>query len=161
MFQMPSLALRVAYCVVVLGAVLPVGVAASSWVAMARGPGLLSVIPFVGPLLLLVIGGYRVYLVARFPTTLGSLAASGVASLMRKLGMFALYVGALGTALSWASRPLMRALMTSHTESGAEYFAAGMYLALLAGLGLLGVLLFEFSCLLCFERLSLERFGPK
>lgn len=50
------------------------------------------------------------------------------------------------------SNPLMRALMTSHTESGAEYFVAGMYLSMLGGIGTLGLLCFELSRLVAFEQ---------
>jgi len=41
--------------------------------------------------------------------------------------------------------------MSSHTDSGAEYFVAGMYLALLGGIGTFGLLFFEFSRLVGFE----------
>lgn len=157
MLKIPSAALRAAYCLVVLGAIVPVGLATSGWVAMARGPSLIAAVPFVGPLLLLALGGYRVYLVARFSTTLSSPPISGIASLIRVLGVGAIYVGVLATLLSWIGRPLMRVLMTSRTESGAEFFVAGVYLSLIAGVGLLGLLLFEFSRLLAFERLAHER----
>ena len=97
------------------------------------------------------------YLVARFPTTLSSPPVSGVVSFTRVLGIVAIYVGVFATLLSWIGRPLMRALMTSRTESGAEFFVAGLYLSLIAGIGLLGLFLFEFSRLLAFERLAYER----
>jgi hypothetical protein len=42
--------------------------------------------------------------------------------------------------------------MTSRTESGAEFFAVGLYFSLAAGVGILGLLAFEFSRLLAFER---------
>lgn len=157
MLKNPSFALRVAYCLVVLGAILPFGVAASGWVALAKGPALLSTVPFIGPVLLLAIGAFRVYLVARFPTTLCSPPVSGVTALLRAFGITAIYVGLVATVLSWVARPLIRALMTSRTESGAEFFVVGLYLSLVAGVGLLGILMFEFSRLLAFERLARER----
>jgi hypothetical protein len=46
----------------------------------------------------------------------------------------------------------MRAFMKSRTESGAEFFVVGMYLSVAAGIGMLGLLSFEFSRLLAFER---------
>ena len=54
--------------------------------------------------------------------------------------------------LGWAAGPLMRTLMTSRTESGAEFFLVGMYLSLAAGVGMLGLFSFEFGRLLSFER---------
>lgn len=161
MLKNPSVALRLAYCLVVLGAILPFGIAASGWVALAKGPGLLSTVPFVGPLLLLALGGFRVYLVARFPTTLSSPPVSGVAALVRVVGVTAIYVGLVATVLSWVARPLIRTFMTSRTESGAEFFVVGLYLSLVAGIGLLGLLMFEFGRLLAFERLAHERYARK
>lgn len=46
----------------------------------------------------------------------------------------------------------MQAFMTSRTESGAEFFAVGLFLSLASGIGVLGLLAFEFSRLLAFER---------
>ena len=161
MLKNPSVLFRFAYCLVVLGAMLPFGVAASGWVALAKGPSLVGAVPFVGPLLLLALGGFRVYLVARFPTTLSSPPISGVAVLVRVVGLIAIYVGVVATVLSWVARPLMRTFMTSRTESGAEFFVVGLYLSLLAGVGLLGLLMFEFSRLLAFERLARERHARK
>lgn len=161
MLKMPSIPLRVAYCLVVLGAVLPFGLAASGWVAAARGPSLLGTVPFIGPLLLAALGAYRVYLVARYSSTLSSPPVSGVAVAMRRIGIVVIYVGVVATLLSWVGRPLMRAVMTSRTESGVEFFVAGMYLSLIAGAGLLGLLLFEFSRLLAFERLAHERLAAQ
>ncbi|MDO9001811.1 MAG: hypothetical protein Q7V20_00010 [Aquabacterium sp.] len=42
--------------------------------------------------------------------------------------------------------------MTTRTESGAEFFVVGLYLSLASGIGMLGLLAFEFSRLLAFER---------
>ena len=156
MLNSPSAALRLAYCLVVLGAILPFGVAASGWVALAGGMSLLSLLPPVELLLALAIGGFRIYLVARFQTTLSSPPVSGFARLARALGLIAIYVGVVATVLSWIARPLMRAFMTSRTESGAEFFVVGLYLSLLGGIGLLGIFMFEFSRLLAFEKLAYQ-----
>jgi hypothetical protein len=140
---------------------LPFGLAASGWVALAKGPNLFSAVPFIGPLLLVALGVFRVYLVARYPSTLSSPGVSGIAAVLRALGQAAIYIGVVATVLSWGARPLMRALMTSRTESGAEFFVVGLYLSLVAGIGMLGLLMFEFSRLLAFERLAYERHQRK
>src|SRR5689334_20426012 len=95
-----STTFKVAYCLVVLGAVLPIGLAKSGWVGLATGRGGLSMIfPMLAPLVFLLLGLYRVYLVARVPRVLDSPATAGVASLLRAVGSFALYVGALAAIL--------------------------------------------------------------
>ena len=161
MLKNPPVVHRIAYCLVVLGAILPIGITASSWVALARGPSLGQTIPYVGPILLATVGLFRVYLVARFPATLCSLPVSGIAVVMRVLGLIAIYIGVIATILGWIARPLMRAVLTSRTESGAEFFIVGVYLSLLRSSGLLGILLFEFSRLLGFEKLARERNNKK
>jgi hypothetical protein len=147
-----SLPLKISYGLVLLSMVLPFGLAKSGWVGLATGGGALGIVPFVGPLVFLVLGIYRIYLVARIPGVLDSPSAKGFVSAMRAISAFLLYVGAVISVLSWAARPLMRAFMTTRTESGAEYFAVGLYLAMAGGIGVLGLFLFEFSRLLAFER---------
>ena len=161
MIKYPSVVLRVAYCLIVLGAVLPIGIASSGWVRLATGPSRVSAVPVLGLLFALALGGFRIYSVARFPTTLSSPPASGFTALARVLGTMAMYVGVVGTVLNWIARPLMRALLTSRGDSGAEFFAVGLLLSLVGSIGLLGLLLFEFSRLLAFERLTYQRYGAK
>lgn len=161
MLKNPSVSLRLAYCLVVLGAILPFGIAASGWVSLAKAPSLLGSVPIVAPLLMLALGGVRVYLVARYPTTLSSPPVSGGAAFVRVAGLVAIYVGVAATVLSWLAGPLMRTFMTTRTESGAEFFVVGLYLSFITGIGLLGLLMFEFSRLLAFERLAFEHHRRK
>jgi hypothetical protein len=104
------------------------------------------------PLLLLAI--YRIALVLKRASTLAAPPATGVAKVLRVLGIVMLVFGAFVFALNLAAGPLMHRFMSSHTESGAEYFVVGTYLALLGGVGSFGLLLFEFSRLLAFEAAS-------
>lgn len=142
--------LKVAYCLVLFGAVVPFGLAKSGWVMLATG-GLGSVAA-IAPLVFLALGLYRIFLVARVPGVLDSQATAGVATFLRVLGQFMLHVGALIAVLGWVARPLMHAFMQRQTESGAEYFVVGMYLAMAGGVGVLGLIFFEFSRLRAFER---------
>lgn len=146
-----SVPLKWAYCLVLLFAVLPLGLAGSSWVALARG-GIGYSLPLLSVLPMLVLAVYRVYLVVRMPGALSSYPAAGFGRALRALGVFAIYLGAAVSIASLAAGPLMRALMTSHTESGAEYFVVGLYLSLLGGIGTLGLLCYELSRLIAFER---------
>lgn len=127
LYRPPTL-LKWAYAIVILGAVVPLGVASSGWVAMATGSSFPGTVPFLGPLVFLVLGVYRAYLVARIPGALVSLPVEGFALALRRLGAACLYFGAAVALLNLAARPLMRALLTSRTESGAEFFVAGVYL---------------------------------
>jgi len=155
--QLPSKTLKISYCVVLLAAAVPIGLAKSGWVATATGGFSMALVPFLGPVVFLFIGLYRIYLVVRVQDVLASPQATGLVSALRGVGAFCIQVGAVASVFSWVAGPLMRALMTTRTESGAEYFVVGVYLALFSGIGLLGLILFEFSRLLAFERLVAAR----
>lgn len=145
------ISLKWAYCLVLLSAVLPLGLSGSSWVALARG-GIGGALPLLGIFPMLLLALYRIYLVARVPGTLSSYPPAGFARALRTLGVFAIYLGAVVSIASLVAGPLMRVLMKSHTESGAEYFAVGLYLSMLGGVGTLGLLCYELSRLVAFER---------
>jgi len=125
--------------------------ASSGWVALATGGTSLGV-PFVGPIVLLAIGLYRVFLVARVPGTLDAHEIAGVGSVLRKIGIFLLVFGGAIGALNLMSRPLLLALPSRYTGGAPVLFVAGVYLSMLGGLGLLGLTLFELSRLLGFEQ---------
>lgn len=147
-----SLATRIAYCVALLGVILPVGLAKTGWVALATGGGLVQTIPYIGPIAIFFIGLYRIFVVIRSPRTLDFPAASGFAAGLRGTGVVLLYIGAICAVLSWVSGPLMHTFLRSRTESGAEFFVVGLYLAILGQVGVFGLLLFELGRLRSFER---------
>lgn len=118
---------------------------------MATGGGAFGGVPFVGPILFLVIGLYRVASIVRRTSTLDSHKISGLALVLRKAGIVGIYIGAVVAVLNLFAGPLMKMLMTHKTESGAEFLIVGVYLALVGGLGILGLVVFEFSRLLSFE----------
>lgn len=157
MLKIPSTALRASYVVNIIGMIVPYGLAASSWVTIAKGPSMGTMVPFIGPLFFFTLGLYRSYMVIRFITTLSSAPLSGIATLIRAISTFLIYIGAFATLLSWVARPIMNTLMTSRTESGVEFFVVGMYLSTITGAGLIGLVLFEFSRLLTFENIARER----
>lgn len=112
----------------------------------------MSSVQSLGPLLFLALGLYRIYSVARTPGTLSTSRVAGFPLLLRRVGTFALYVGAIVAIVGWLAGPLMKLLMTHRTESGAEFFVVGLYLSMSSGIGLLGLVLFELSRLIGFER---------
>jgi hypothetical protein len=143
--------LRWAYSLALLFAIYPFLRAGWDWIRTGFG-GIGGALSLLIILPMPVLGLYRIYLVARVPGTLASYPAAGFARALRALGMFGIYIGALASIASVAAGPLMRALMTHHTESGAEYFVVGMYLSMLGGVGTLGLICFELSRLVAFER---------
>lgn len=147
-----SFLFRLVYCLAVLGGTVPFGLASSGWVRASAGGSALGLVPFAGPILIFAIGLYRVFLVVRRPGTLDSPPIDGVAAVLRPIGVFCIYVGALVAIVNWVSRPLMRLLITKPSETGVEFFVVGVYLALAGAVGVWGVLSFEFSRLLSFER---------
>jgi len=156
MNQPTSSILKIAYCLVLLAAILPFGLAKSGWVGLAMGGAGMGFIPFLGPLVFLVLGLYRVYLVARVPGVLDAPEATGFGAFLRAAGKICLYLGMVASVLGWVAGPLMRVFMTSRSDSGAEFFVVGFYLAMAAGIGMLGLLSFEFSRLLAFEQSAQE-----
>ncbi len=149
-YSAPS-SLKWAYAIVVLSAVVPIGLGSSGWVSMAMGGSVITAVPLLGPVLFLLLGLYRTVLVVWKPETLDSYRVSGLASMFRKVGIGGIYFGAVVGALNLLSRPLTQALFSQRTESGVEFVVVGLYLALAGGVGVLGLLLFEFSRLLGFE----------
>jgi len=142
--------LKHAYTLVVLSKILPIGLAASSWVALAAG-AYAQPFALAWLILFLILGLYRIFTLYKNPKSLCSYPVAGVASLLRKVSLFLLYVGAIVGLLNLVSRPLMAALVTHRSETGIEFFAVGFYLALLGGIGPLGLFGFEFSRILAFE----------
>jgi hypothetical protein len=144
--------LKWAYVIVVLTAVSPFGLSHSGWVAMATGGGVLGGVPVLGPLVLLVVGVYRAYLVVKVPGTLESYPVAGFALGLRRIGVVALYVGAVMGLLDVLAGPLMMVLVRGRSQAGVGLFAAGLYLSILGRVGILALVLFELSRLVGFER---------
>jgi hypothetical protein len=119
---------------------------------MATGATPTIGVPFIGPLLLLVVGVYRCWLVLQSSGSLGSFALSGFPLLLRRVGVGALYVGGAIAVVNLMGRPLMMLLLTQRTESGAEFFVVGYYLSFVGGLGVVGLILFELSRIVGFEK---------
>ena len=141
--------LKWAYSLTMFAAVFPLGTLVSSWASLATGD---TSILFLGTLIFVVLGFYRIFLVASVPGTLDSREPRGVANVFRKLGIAAIYAGGVIAVISVIAAPAMRLFLTQRSDNGIEYFVIGVYLLLLSGIGKLGLVLFEFSRLLAFER---------
>jgi hypothetical protein len=150
MHQEASTLIRWLYCLAILSVILPFGM--SGWVAATVGAGPTQSLPFIGPILLLVLGVWRIFMVARHRYTLDTFVLGGAAKLLRILGIMGMVVGVIYLVLRLTAAPLTRAMLQSRSESGVEFYVVGVLLGLLGGVGPLGILLFEFSRLLGFEQ---------
>ena len=151
MHHRASWPLRTAYVLALLAAVLPIGLASSGWVAMTTGGSPFAFVTYIGPLLFLLLGVYRVIVVLRVPGTLDSPHVTGFAAFLRPVGIAALYFGAVVGLVNLLSRPLTRLIFSRPSDTGVEFYVVGVYLALLGGIGLLGLVFFELSRLFAFE----------
>lgn len=148
--QSASNGLRLIYCLAVLSAVLPFGM--SGWVALTVGRSPLQSVPYIGWIVVLLLGAWRIYAVARFRGTLDSFVYGGVLKFLRGAGILCMTVGAGALILRLASKPLVMALVHQRSDDGIEFFVVGLFLALIGGVGSLGLVFFELSRLVGFER---------
>lgn len=142
---------KVSYCLTVLAIALPIGLAGSGWVRMTVG-GALGLIPFVGPLLMLVLGVGRVVQIWRRPYLLDSPVVTGVVRQVQAIGVVLIYAGALAGIANWLSIPVAKMFIKDPGPNGILFYVGGVYLALLGALGPLGLLVFEVTRLLGFEK---------
>ena len=146
-----SFLLKLLYALIVLGTALMVGFSSSGWMMISARASPAALILALGPLLFLAIALHRVYRVARFRGTLDAPPMAGLAAALRSIGVALIYLGALAGLLSFASKPLMQMMMKGQSHAGIAFALIGIWLTVAAGLGLLGVLVFEYSRLLAFE----------
>ena len=145
-----SIPLKVFYCLTVLATALLIGVSSSGWVQMGLRASLAALLLAVPPLLLMALAFHRVYGVVHWRGTLDSPPLSGVAALARTLGVALIYLGAMAGLLSLFSKPILRMLVRTPSDAGA-FMLLGIWLPLAAGLGMFGILVFEYGRLIAFE----------
>ena len=149
MYKEASLSVRTLYCLAVLSAIFPFGM--SGWVAATLGTFQVGRIFLVFPIVILGAGLWRIYVVARRRETLDSYVPDGALKVMRVVGMG---VAVIYLLLRLGSSFFLRSLGNTGDIStrGVLSYVAGVYFALFSGAASLGVMIFEFSRLLGFER---------
>lgn len=152
MIRSTTLWLRAVYCAAVLFAIIPFGLASSGWVQLSLGGGLLGMASGATPLVFLLLGLYRVFLVVRVPGTLNCPMPRGFARVLRVIGVCGLCLETLVGLLGWIGRPLVRMYFMHPSDNGIEFYIVGMFLSIAGSIGVLGIFLFEFSRILSFER---------
>ena len=141
-----SLTLRIIYCLAVLGAVFPFHI--SDWARLTIGPS--NTVPYVGSILLIILGAYRIFCVLKDKNTLNSHKPAVFPLALRMLGILAMALGALVT-VAWIFRPFIMLLIFGNTREELSPYVIGVCFAMARGLAPLGVVLFEASRLMGFE----------
>jgi hypothetical protein len=154
MYTDASVSLRILYCLAVVSAVFPYGM--SGWVALTLGATPRPILFMAFPLLFLVAGLWRVYRVARYPGTLGSYTFDGALKVARIVGIVGMVIAVLYLLVRLGSGPWLRSLDRSGDIStrGIASYVAGVYFAMFSGFATLGIIIFEFSRLLGFEKFA-------
>lgn len=147
------LLLKLCYCLNLFGLLLPLAFAGlSSLSSGGDTPPLIALIAAIVGLVLTLIGLYRIGLVLGVPGTLDAWPATGVTDGLHKAGTALVYVGAAVGVMGTLSRPWMHVT---------DALVGTPALALAAGVGLVGLVLFEFSRLLSFEQRARDELSPQ
>jgi len=152
MYKAPSIGLRCLYCLAVLSAIFPYGM--SSWVALTLGTAGMSRILLIPTVLFGVLGIWRIFLVARYRETLGAYVFDGALRILRVIGLIGMFIAVFYLIVRFAAPPLLRSLDQGGDVStrGVMSYVVGVYFAMLQGLVTPGLVIFELSRLLGFER---------
>ena len=141
-----STATRVIYALALLTLAVP-GVN-STWVGLTLASGWLGLLALPVALLCL---GRAVQVLAR-PRSLDAPAPVGIVRHLRALGLCLFAAGAASVVLVLFMRPLARTIWPGSSGNGIELYVVGIFVALVASLGPIGLLMFEFSRLRGFEQ---------
>lgn len=142
-------AVRGIYVLAVLSIFVPLR--SSGWVGLAVGGFWLS--PFgVVSLAAIALVVWRIVLVLRERARLDAPMQTGLLRWCRSLAIGLMAAGVTVYLLQLFVGPIGRALFPRGSDNGVEFFVVGVWLAMLTALAPLGLLLFESSRLLAFER---------
>lgn len=146
--------LKLCYCLNLFGLLLPIvlarlgGLPAFGDAAEAAAALLSGLIALV----LLLAGLYRIGVVARVPGTLDAWPATGLPEALQRAGSVGLHAGAVIGVASLLVRPWLH---------GVDALPAAQVLAMAGGIGLIGLVLFEFGRLMSFEQRARDELSPQ
>ncbi len=123
----------------------------SSWVGLAVGGGWLAVLGW-SALAIAAVAVWRGVTVLLYRHRLTAPAPTGSARWLRIFGIVLMAVGVVVYVLHFFIGPLGRLIYPGRTDSDIQFFIVGVWLSMFGGWGATGVLLFEFSRLMGFER---------
>jgi hypothetical protein len=125
----------------------------SSWVVLAAGGSpLLLLFSLGGTVMSIVVIGRAVQVMIGVGVLDAPLAQRGFIHWCRRIGLWLMAAGALVALLQLLLVPITGAIFGPPSGNGIEYFVVGVGMAAFSGLGSTGVLLFELSRMLGFER---------
>jgi hypothetical protein len=134
---------KLVYCLTLMGSIFPVGLAASSgWMALVFGGGFLRA-GFLLPIALLLIFGYRIVTVIRNPSALDVYAAGFFSKAVRLFSILLIWGGFASMVSLFFVKPITLAIFQKAGDGGVAFFVVGIYLIMLAGMGIIGVVMFE------------------
>ena len=141
---------RLLYCLAVAGALY--SSASALWTAFANMSGFDYSLGLLGVLWTIALALWRLWQVASSSTRLDAPEYRGAIADLRVLGIIGLAVGAVSLVLNLLIQPLLHALFSHGSENGGLHFIAGQYMYLVKSLAPPGILMFELSRLMAFER---------
>lgn len=137
-----SRALKLVYCLTLVG-IVPVGfVASSGWIGLLFGvslfrPGLLF------PVFLLLLITYRIVSVFRNPIALDVHVTGVFSRAIRAIAVSLMWTGLLSITGLFFVKPITLTIFHSAGDAGIGYFVVGAFLIMLAALGIVGTAVFE------------------
>lgn len=137
-----SRVLKLVYCLTLVG-IVPVGLTASSgWIGLLFGvslfrPGLLF------PVVLLLLITYRIVSVFRNPIALDVHVTGVFSRAIRAIAVVLMWAGLLSITGLFFVKPITLAVFHSAGDAGIGYFVVGVFLIMLAALGIVGIVVFE------------------
>lgn len=147
----PASSLRALYVLTLITSIVPLK--GSSWVGLATGGGWLAVLGLT-TVILVALAVWRVIQVMRDRHRLAAPPVAGVTRALRVAGVVLMVLGVVVFLLHFFIGSSGRWIAPRGSDNGIEFFVVGLALSMFGGFGVAGILLFEFSRLLGFERLA-------
>ncbi|NKI92946.1 hypothetical protein [Rhizobacter sp. SG703] len=146
--------LKLCYCLNLFGLLVPLALARLGSLPLFGDATTAAAALFSGliALVLMLAGLYRIGLVVRTPGTLDAWPAVGLADALQRVGSAGLHAGAVVGLASLVAGPWLHA---------ADALLAAQVLAMAGGIGLVGLVLFEFGRLMSFEQRARDELSPQ
>lgn len=141
--------IRLLYTLAVLSAI-PLTISGSSgWVALATGVGASSRWALF---VVMLFGAWRVFYIWRHSSALSTPAHAAGIGALRWLGILLMVVSVLAAASLLLQRQVAALVFGGRSDNGIEFFVLSLFASLLGSISVKGILLFELSRLMSFER---------
>jgi len=137
-----SRTLKLVYCLTLVG-IVPVGLTASSgWIGLLFGVSLFRP-GFLFPVVLLLLITYRIISVFRNPIALDVHVTGVFSRVIRAIAVVLMWAGLLSITGLFFVKPITLAIFHNAGDADIGYFVVGVFLIMLAALGIIGIVVFE------------------